>query len=338
MNLSDSFEAASVTKIVTATVVLQLVDEGKLCLDEAWSHGAGAAVAQLVHANVAKWPDHFGQATVRQLLQHTSGLPNYWEDGCDFIRAFEAEPQRRWSTWELLAYAAAMRPSCSLEKRGHPDAFSYADTNYLLLGLLIETITQQPLAKAFRDRVFDPAGMSATGTYCSFIEERPQGAPPLSHRYMGSILITGNQQHSADSFAAGGLVSTAGDLELLMVSLASGELFPIGGMETLAQMMSWVPIDRGPGWSYGLGLMKIDLDKQVDLLGKLFHGGRPQRRGYVWGHEGFGGAFALQWVGPDKDQRAILTGTTNNEARSYGDLVMAVVKALNARSVAQAGA
>ena len=216
-----------------------------------------------------------------------------------------------------------MKDSCPAIDRGLPRSFAYADTNYLLLGLVLETLTNHSLPAVFRSRVFDPAGMSLEGTYCGFLEKRPKDAPPLSKRYMGSLQITGKMQHSADSFAAGGIVSTTTDLQKFMAALAKGELFPIGGKATLAKMMSWIPAKRGAGFWYGLGLMRIDLDEQVGLFQRLFFKRRP--RGYVWGHEGFGGAFAWCWVPGDNGSEVIITGTTNNENRSYGMLIEQLV-------------
>ena len=249
------------------------------------------------------------------------GLPNYWEG--PFVNTFEAEPDKEWSTWELLSYAADMKDSCPVADRGLPRSFAYADTNYLLLGLVLETLTESSLPALFRTRVFDPAGMSREGTYCSFLEHRPSGAPPLAKRYVGPTQITGKVQHSADSFAAGGVVSTTADLQKFMSALANGDLFPIGGKATLKRMMSWIPAKRGPGFWYGLGLMRIDLDDQVGLFRRWFSKRKP--RGFLWGHEGFGGAFAWCWVPGDNHPEVIITGSTNNEARSYGTLIEQLV-------------
>jgi len=320
----DSFEVASVTKMVTATVVMQMVDEGSIQLEDPWRLVAKGQVEAKVKEHVPTWPsERFGDFTIAQLLQHTSGLPSYWDDDCDFIKAFEADSDRLWTTWELLSYAAAMNTSCSASQRGTPKAFAYADTNYLLLGLMVEELDQQTLPHIFRRRVFDPAGMSRKETYCEFLEDRPAGAPPLASRYLGKLQITGKKQHSADSFAAGGIVSTAGDLEKFMKALASGKLFPVHGHATLNRMMTWISAKRGAGWWYGLGLMRIDLEDQVGFLSRIWGN---KTVGYVWGHEGFGGAFAWYWSSGTVEQDIIITGTTNNEGRSYGDLVMAAVQ------------
>ena len=219
-----------------------------------------------------------------------------------------------------------MKDSCALTDRGSARAFAYADTNYLLLGLVLETVTQSHLPAIFRSRVFDPAGMSTEGTYCNYLETRPKDAPPLAKRYFGSIEITGKEQHSADSFAAGGIVSTATDLQKLMAALAKGELFPIGGRSTLEKMMTWIPAKRGPGFWYGYGLMRIDLDEQQGFFKRFFSRSKP--RGFVWGHEGFGGAFVWCWAPGENKPEVIITGTTNNENRSYGLLINQLVEDL----------
>ncbi|CAJ1353353.1 unnamed protein product [Effrenium voratum] len=332
ISVGDTFEVASVTKMVTATVILQLEDEGLLRLEDPWTSVKDGAVKAKVQEHVPTWPfQRFGDVTILQLLQHTSCLPNFWDDDSEFIKAFEADPNRLWSTWELLSYAADMAMPFPAAKRGTAEAFHYADTNYLLLGLVVEALTSSPLPAAFRERVFTPAGMSRQGTYCEFLEDRPQDAPPLAARYFGKLQITGNKQHSADSFAAGGIVSTAQDLEKFMGALASGKLFPLGGQRTLHKMMSWIPAKRGKGFWYGLGLMRVDLEDQAGFFERF---SRSKPRGYIWGHEGFGGAFAWYWVpGPEEDG-LILTGTTNNEVRNYGDLIVKVVKQVQKKNAA----
>jgi len=323
LSTSDSFEVASITKMVTATVVMQMVDEGQLELDQSWRSVAGGQVEAKVKAHVPNW-SFDGDFTITQLLQHTSGLPNYWDDDSAFIQAFEADADRLWTTWELLSYAADMKPSCSAAQRGTPEVFSYADTNYLLLGVMIETLNGDTLPTIFRKRVFDPAGMSPKDTYCEFLEERPSGAPPLATRYLGKLQITGKKQHSADSFAAGGIVSTARDLEKFMAALASGKLFP-NGEDTLKKMMCWIPAKRGAGWWYGLGIMRIDLEDQIGFFSMTrLWSNKPV--GFLWGHEGFGGAFAWYWTHSGLEKGIIITGTTNNEGRAYGDLVMTAVQ------------
>jgi len=95
--------------------------------------------------------------------------------------------------------------------------------------------------------------------------------------------------------------------------------------------MSWIPAKRGPGFSYGLGLMRVDLDAQSGLLTRLFSKQKP--RGYIWGHEGFGGAFAWCWVPGHGRPNVIITGTTNNEARAYGMLIEQLVDELGTQDV-----
>ncbi|CAE7225735.1 unnamed protein product [Symbiodinium necroappetens] len=322
ISLRDAFEVASVTKIVTATAVMQLADEGLLHLDQDLDEVAEGRVSVLIQEKVPKWPlNRLRGVTITQLLQHTSGLPNYWNG--PFVKTFEADPDKAWSTWELLGYAADMKESCPLSNRGLPGSFDYADTNYLLLGLVLEALTTSKLPEIFRARVFDPAGMSRTGTYCSFLEHSPQGAPPMAKRYVGHTQITGKMQHSADSFAAGGIVSTTSDLQKLMAALACGDLFPIGGKATLERMMSWIPAKRGAGFYYGLGLMRVDLDAQKGIFKRCLSKGKP--RGFIWGHEGFGGAFSWCWVPGDSRPDVIISGSTNNEGRSYGVLIEQLV-------------
>jgi hypothetical protein len=231
---------------------------------------------------------------VRELLNHTSGLADYWTDGPKdrygsnaFLRAFLANPNRFWTATDILAYARKIPPL----RRGR---FHYSDTNYVLLGLIIERLTKRPLHDAFREWVFNPLGMD--GTWLTFRE--PRRGNPQSHRYEGSEDLTNVPRQSAD-WAGGGLVSTNRDLDTFLRGLANGRLFR--NASTLATMLRTVPTGT-PGVSYGLGLYVVTLD-----------GGA----GKLWGHDGHGNSFAYYWP-----ERGIsFTGTLNQTENDWWPLV-----------------
>jgi len=144
MQASDDYRIASVTKTFVATVVLQLEAEGRLKIDDP----------------VERWLQELvpngSSITLRQLLNHTSGLFNYTDDEA-FLSAVIAAPGQSWSPRELLSVAFA-----------HPANFppgtnwSYSNTNYVLLGLVIEAVTGRQVEQEFRDRIFAPLGLAAT--------------------------------------------------------------------------------------------------------------------------------------------------------------------------------
>jgi D-alanyl-D-alanine carboxypeptidase len=285
MTPSTPFEIASITKTVTATVILQLVEEGRLSLD-----------SRLGDLLPAKFSRGFNSSiTVRQLLSHTSGLAHYWEDGPRdregnnaFLRAFLAEPQRFWQPDDILDLARV------LPARRPGARFHYSDTNYVLLGLIVEQTTGKPLHAVFREKIFDPLGMKST--WLSYREKRRGAAP--SHRYEGTEDLDNVPRQSAD-WAGGGLVSTTQDLERFLRGLATGALFK--KPDTLQVMLEGGPVGE-PGISYGLGLYRVQLD------GRL---------GEVWGHDGHGNSFAYYW--PRRD--ITFTGTLNQTENDWWPLV-----------------
>ena len=132
-----AFALASVSKTLTAAVVLQLVDEGRLSLDD--------RVAPLL-PGYALHP----RITVRELLDHTSGLPDYFLNG-KIDRPLQSEPDAAWTAQDAWDYVLGPR------KRFRPGkVWYYSNTNYLLLGELVEAVTGRPLAKEIRSRLLDP--------------------------------------------------------------------------------------------------------------------------------------------------------------------------------------
>lgn len=285
MTPDTPFEIASITKAVTATVIMQLVEQGKFTLDSPLGEVLPGRHSQGFSPRI----------TVRQLLSHTSGLGHYWEDGpkdrrgqTAFLTAFLASPGRFWQPEDILEQARA------IPARRPGSAFHYSDTNYVLLGLIIEHTTGRTLHAVFREKIFAPLGMQSTWlTY----RQKQRGAAP-SHRYEGTEDLHNVPRQSAD-WAGGGLVSTARDLERFLRGLASGALFK--HTATLSVMLGAVPVGE-EGISYGLGLYRVKLDRAL---------------GEIWGHDGHGNSFAYYW--PQRD--ITFTGTLNQTENDWWPLV-----------------
>ncbi|MET4584980.1 serine hydrolase domain-containing protein [Pseudarthrobacter sp. PvP022] len=133
---SDHVRIGSITKTWTTTVILQLVQEGKIKLNDP----------------VAYCPDVPGAAniTIEQLLTMRSGLYNYTED-LEVNKVLDSDPGKVWTTDELLA-AAFRHPPYFAPGGG----FHYSNTNTVLLGLIAEVLDGKPIAASFRDRLFTP--------------------------------------------------------------------------------------------------------------------------------------------------------------------------------------
>jgi D-alanyl-D-alanine carboxypeptidase len=162
----DAFRAASVTKSVTAAVAVRLAGEGRLALDEPLAD-------QLAPTLLRRWSalGALPGTTPRQLLTHTSGVPNYFTDPA-FLARLRAEPDRAWRPVELVDHAAEHQTSPFPPGQG----FQYCDTGYVITGILVEQVTDRPLHQVYRDLVFDPLGMERTwleGTSPPALRRRP---------------------------------------------------------------------------------------------------------------------------------------------------------------------
>ncbi|MEU9234229.1 serine hydrolase domain-containing protein [Streptomyces subrutilus] len=230
----------SVTKTFTVTGVLQLVDEGRLRLDDPVSK----------HLDGVPGGDRI---TIRQLADMRSGLFNYTEDKA-WLAAFQADPTRSWAPQELLDIAFR-----------HPAEFppgtrwEYSNTNTVILGMVVEKLSGQSLSAYLRDHVLDPAGLDDTAF--------PTGAEipsPYAHGYTdftpGGKVADASLWNPSWGWAAGAMTSTLDDLRTWVPALTSGKL-PDGGQllepATQADRMRTLPTGH-PGVGYGLGIADIN--------------------------------------------------------------------------------
>jgi D-alanyl-D-alanine carboxypeptidase len=147
MHPNDTLRAGSIMKPFVATVVLQLVEEGKLALDDRLTAGLpGAVTARVAAAD---------RITVRMLLNHTSGVPEYVDQ--PFDRMVIANPRRVWAVEEFL-----VRSARHARKFPSGSRYAYSNTDYNLLGLVIEHVTGKPWRVEVRERVIEIGSVCST--------------------------------------------------------------------------------------------------------------------------------------------------------------------------------
>ncbi len=205
---------ASNTKTFVAAAVLRLWERGELGLDEPI---AALLPEQLV---VPLRQDGYDPEamTVRHLLTHTSGLFDHSEPD-EYAAAILANPQYRWTPAQQLA--AAMDWGEPLAPPGK--VFSYCDTGYVLLGVILERATGEPLAVAVRELVgFDRLGLDST--WWESLEPAPPGAPERAHQFLGEVDTT-SFDPSFDLYGGGGLVAAMGDLARFFGAIFRGKIF-----------------------------------------------------------------------------------------------------------------
>jgi D-alanyl-D-alanine carboxypeptidase len=228
MNTSDVFRVGSVTKTFTATVILQLADEKKLGLDD----GLDKYVPSVPGA---------GSITIRQLLSHRSGLFDYIDDP-EFRRTMDANRLTRWTPEQLVAFSSAHPPYSSPGQ-----SFRYSSTNYVLLGMIIEKVTGQKVAREIDTRIAKPLGLTHT-----YLPEGP-GLPAGSCKgYANSSLSEVSDIDPSGGWAASGMVSNLADLKIWARVLAEGGLV---SEQMQAERLKMVATGAGEP-SYGLGIIQ----------------------------------------------------------------------------------
>ncbi|MFD0661460.1 serine hydrolase domain-containing protein [Thermocatellispora tengchongensis] len=203
----SGYRAWSQTKTMTATAVLQLVEEGKLGLDDKLSD----LLPIVVEKDLVRYAD---QITVRQLIQHTSGIP-------DFDREIDPFDRTYISPYDVLKISRSL----PLQQKPGGDPL-YSSTNYTLLGLIIEKLTRNTLAEEFERRFFKPLDMDRT-----YLPTRPTQRieEPHGHGYhpdrRGKLRDT-DKINAATAWAAGSVISTAADMAAFYSAFMKGRLLP----------------------------------------------------------------------------------------------------------------
>ena len=232
MRADDRFRVGSVTQSFVATVVLQLVGEQRLALEDSVERWLPGVV-----------PNGTG-ITVHQLLNHTSGLFAYGGDS-DFVAAAVRDPLRVWTPREIIAIATAHPPHFA------PGAdWSYSDTNYFVLGLIVEAATGHSLASEIRARIVTPLRLGATS-----LPSGPRIAGRHAHGYFLRPLVDVSVGSPSIDWAAGGLVSNAGDLAGFFRALLGGRLLRPDLLWLMRTMIAAPQL--GAGNAYGLGLQRM---------------------------------------------------------------------------------
>ena len=231
----------SVTKTMTATLVLQLVNRGRLHLQDP------------VSEYVRRVP--FGdRITIRMLLNHTSGIHDFtfWE-----FRKFLGQPHRNWRPPQLIRRAVRAPRYCP-----PGECWVYSNTNYLLLGTIVREITHQRLRALYERRIWDRLGMDDT----SFRPRRPTPKPAV-HGYLGSAegLKDITDWNFSWAWSAGGVSSTLADLRRWGPALATGRGILNARMQR--KRLRTVSVPDAPGDGYGLGILKAPGGPLGELYG-----------------------------------------------------------------------
>ncbi|ARQ70792.1 serine hydrolase domain-containing protein [Streptomyces marincola] len=244
------YRIGSDTKTFVAVVVLQLVAEGTLDLDD--------TVGRWLPGVVAGNGNDGDRITVRNLLQHTSGLANYTDilfgDPSQLTpEHYRAQRFTARTPEEKVALAMTRAPGWlpDADDPASETRWAYSNTNYILAGMIIERATGHTWEREVHERVIEPLGLRRTMTMGTSAYV-PQPTATAYLQFPGTRDLT-DTTLSVDGGADGGIVSTTGDMNTFLRALMDGRLLP---PEQLAQMRTTVPESQEPGVDtrYGLGI------------------------------------------------------------------------------------
>ncbi|MEV7773529.1 serine hydrolase domain-containing protein [Kitasatospora sp. NPDC086791] len=298
------FRAGSITKVFTATTVLQLVGEGRIGLDDPVERYLPGLVPN--GANI----------TVRRLLNHSSGL---WdatnEKGGIFPDRTDPAAVRNWLDQGGLTRTITPAQVVAASVAHAPDfppgtRYKYSNVNYVLLGMVIERVTGHGYAQEVTARILRPLGLN--GTYFPGTATDIRG--PHAHGYLTLTEGPGPEDHSdrdvtvlsvSWASAAGALISTLDDLNRFEQALTGGRLLP---PQLMKEMTTTIPVgdggDQPTGLGYGLGLARWQLSC-----------------GVIWGHDGGLPGYSSQLWNSGTRQVAMSVTTRGDDTRIEAQLV-----------------
>ncbi|MEM9473300.1 MAG: serine hydrolase domain-containing protein [Pseudomonadota bacterium] len=295
--LNTPFGVASITKMMVAALTFVYAERGLLDLDTPISDLVGGNRWLLTHASHPEFRGNLQSSTLRDLLAHRSGLPDYWQsDG--FLSLWHRAKDKNWSPTELIDWASRQPPACAPRS-----CFKYSDTNYVIVGLVLEQLAGRQLHEQLRAEIFKPLRMNCSWMF--FQEPVPRGCAEPTHSYEGDLDVTDNRMQSAD-WSGGGVYSTLDDQLRLLRGLFNGKLV---SSESLVEMQKWIETDLGNDIEYGLGLYKTKAGPGMTLVG----------------HTGIHNAFSFLWL----EEGVLISGSLNqSENHALSRLVFPVVRIL----------
>jgi D-alanyl-D-alanine carboxypeptidase len=253
MKPANISRVGSTVKMFTATTVLKLAEEGKINLDD--------KISKYLSGDVIDKIENADEATIRQLLHHSSGIYNYIQN-LKFQTASLNDFIKEWKPEDLLKYAYK-QPAYFEEDAD----VRYSNTGYILLGMLIEKIEGKPFYKVFDDKIFKPLGLTKT----QFAAENPvpNGVVRGYIDMYSTLQVTESTYFSGWDYytADGGLISNPYDMCVFFQALMKGKIL---NTTSLKEMLSW-KTEKNPDpeffpIAYGLGIFRIETNKGIAYM------------------------------------------------------------------------
>ena len=257
ITVAHRFRAGSITKLFTATLILQLVEDELLNTEDLYMDLINEDSKKLLSGlHLLDDVDYSTTISLHHLLSHSSGLCDYFSEDDRFSKFVMKHPLQTWD-WKLVLekyfeFGLHKKPSF-IPGRG----FHYADTNYLLLAILIEQITGKSLDQVYKEKIIYPLGL--TDTYLEF-HELPDEVKPVVYPFHGIYSL--EKLNTSFDWGGGGLISTMCDLDIFIRSLMKGVLFK--NTETIDLMLGRKNLNSSTEGirqqsNYGLGIWRKEI-------------------------------------------------------------------------------
>lgn len=295
MQISNNFRLASMSKTFLAVTILKMYEQGKLNLDD--------KIKTLLPKRIdIERIANGSQLTVRNLLQMRSGIPNYTDYDAYSDLVEEKKDKGGWTPQECIEIIYDEKPNFVQDK-----GYEYSNTNYLLLQMIVENITQQPYGKAIEDQIIRPLNLTHT-----FIEGQGNGVLD-THGYelIDNVQTDVTTLNDGFGLAGDGIISTADDVNVFVQALLNTKtlLKP----DTLKQMLDF----KGDEY-YGLGIYKEEED----------HAGIE-----AWTHNGSSSGFAGQFYYFPTYQLTIVLLTNYFDTEMMDDFIPKILDDLSKKNL-----
>lgn len=284
----QAYFIASTTKLFTTAIILRLKSEGKLTFDDKIKEYLDSSILNALH--VYKGKDYSNKITIKHLLAHTSGLPDYFQDKGANGKSLESElvngADQFWTFEQSIESTKSMKPLFAPETKNKAH---YSDANFQLLGKIIENITHKSYSENCDELIIKPLSLSATYLYQDTTDNKPK-----------TLYYKSKELHIPQAMTSvgpdGGIVSTSADMLIFIEAFFTGKLFP---SECIKQLQEWNKIFFP--MKSGIGIHLFKLPWFFNPTGSI-----P----YFIGHSGLSGALAYY----SPKENIYIVGTINQVA------------------------
>jgi len=289
MQMNQPYFIASTTKLFTSAIIMKLRENGKLTLYDSISKFLDPEILKVLH--IFKGKEYSNQITIKHLLTHTSGLPDYFQDknisGESLETHLKQGHDQEWDFYSALKRGKNMK---TLFIPGEKGKAHYSDLNFQILGKIIEVISGKSYNQICQELIISPLSLKDTYLY---VDPTDKGPKPLYFKKNELLIPKAMKSFGPD----GGIVSTSKDMLVFIESFFTGKSFPSSYLE---EMKSWnrifFPMEAG------IGIHRLKLPWFLNPFGAV-----PE----FYGHSGLSGALAF-WV-PGKN--FYIAGTVNQIAK-----------------------